>query len=74
MIKSTTDSPDIDLVIIWLLLDDLWRQVQRGSNPCVVLHLGGAYNFGHAQVSQFNLSLLVEEDVQALYISVNDVF
>ena len=39
MVKGTPYGPDIDLVVVWLLLDDLGRQVQRGSDPSVLLHV-----------------------------------
>ena len=74
MINSAAYCPYIDFVIVWLLLYDLWRKIQRCSHPSVVLKSCTLNNLGYTQIPKLDLLAFSEKNVEALDVSVNDVF
>ena len=50
--RGDSQAPDVSLVVVTALLDDLWRHPVRGPNKRVLLRREGARELtGHAEVS-----------------------
>ena len=74
VVQGTANRPHVDLMIVRLGLDKLWRQIKRCSNASAFELLAVRLQFRDAHVSKFDLLLVVQEDVEALDVSVNHVF
>ena len=73
MINGAAYCPYIHFVIVWLLLYDLWRKIQRCSHPGVVLKSCTLNNLGYTQIPKLDLLAFSEKNVETLDVSVNDV-
>ena len=73
MVQCAPDGPDVNLEIIWLLLHEFWRQVQRRADSRSVQSDLTGHDLGHAQIADLDPPVPCQEDVQTLDISVHDV-
>ena len=73
VVHDHAEAEDIGAMIVCLLLDDLWAQVEWSAH---LLGLQVAFFVDHgalAQVAQLDLAVLRDEDVQRLHVSMDDV-
>ena len=73
LVQDAAKRPNIRLLVVWLLLADLWRQVVRRTNGCLSAIIGVLEDPSDTEVSNLDLSTLRHEDVLCFQVSMEDL-
>jgi hypothetical protein len=59
-------------VVVWLLLHQLWRHIQRGALDAGEHHGVGAHGTSETKVTELDCATSPDQDVLRLHVSVDD--
>ena len=73
LVDDAAKRPDVALFIVLLIVDLLWAHVVRCANVGLGKHGLLIHNSGEAEITQFSVSLTIEENVAGFEITVEDL-
>ena len=72
-VEDAPQSPNVRLVVVWLVLPNLWAQIIRGPNAGFRVILSSLHDPRDSEIAQFHNVSPTEENVLRLDVSMQDL-
>jgi hypothetical protein len=72
-VENAAEGPDVRLLIVWLLLTDLRRQIVRSTDSSLCAIVSVLEYSSNTEVTNLDLAVLRHEDVLSFQVSVQDL-